>query len=258
MTRARLIPAIKASGVHLLLSIVVCVTAAAFVFGIWYPFPYRELMGGRELFLLVIAVDVVCGPLLTLVFYNPAKPHRELSRDMGLVAAVQLAALVYGLHTVMLVRPVYLVFEVDRFNAISAVDVDESALDKAKKPWDALPLWGPKIIASRPPKDNDEMIKSIDLSMQGIEPSARPNWWQALDVSRVEILKRAKPLPELRRKHGGNLTAIARLETAIKNSGKVEDELRWLPLTSRRSKDWTVLIDVHTARPLAYAAIDGF
>ena len=123
-----LISALKAGAVHFLLSVLVAVLAAALVFMLWYPFPYRELMGGRELFMLVIGVDVVCGPLLTMVLYNPSKPRLDLVRDLGIVAIIQLAALIYGLSVVMAVRPVYLVYEVDRFNAVSAVDIDELAL----------------------------------------------------------------------------------------------------------------------------------
>ena len=52
----------RASGIHLLYSLGVALMAALLVFGLWYPFPYRELAGGRELFLLVISEDVVCGP----------------------------------------------------------------------------------------------------------------------------------------------------------------------------------------------------
>ena len=41
---------LRASGIHLALSLVVAGLAALFVFGIWYPYPYREISGGRELF----------------------------------------------------------------------------------------------------------------------------------------------------------------------------------------------------------------
>ena len=34
-------------------------------------------------------VDLVCGPLLTLVLYNPAKPKRELVMDLSLVVVLQ-------------------------------------------------------------------------------------------------------------------------------------------------------------------------
>ena len=74
----RFLSAIRVACLHFLFSLVVALLAAALVFGLWYPFPYGHLSGGRELFLLVVAVDVVCGPLLTMVLFNPAKPRAEL------------------------------------------------------------------------------------------------------------------------------------------------------------------------------------
>jgi hypothetical protein len=255
---ARLKIASKAAFAHLLISLLVAGLCAILVFVLWYPYPYRELMGGRELFFLVVSVDVVCGPLLTLVLYNTAKSRAELWRDLGLVALIQLAALFYGLHTVQIARPIHLVFEFDRFNAVSVSDVDEAALTQAKAPWNSLPLWGPTVIAAREPKDGDERLKSMDMSLQGVEPSMRPDWWQELEVSRSHILLRAKPLEDLRKRHESKTDNLLKIDTAVQDSGKPESQLRWLPLTSRRDKDWTVLLDAQTGVPLAYAAVDGF
>ncbi len=63
----------QAAGVHSLCSVMVATMAAWVVFTVWYAYPYRELSGGRELFLLVVSADVVCGPLLTLVL-SSCKP----------------------------------------------------------------------------------------------------------------------------------------------------------------------------------------
>ena len=61
---------LKASGIHLILSLIIAALAALLVFGIWYPYPYREISGGRELFLLVVSVVVILGPLITLAVFN--------------------------------------------------------------------------------------------------------------------------------------------------------------------------------------------
>jgi hypothetical protein len=255
--KTRIYSALKISCLHLICSLIIATLAGILVFGVWYPFPYRNLLGGRELFLLVISVDVVCGPLLTFVLYNPRKSRLELSCDLGLVVLIQFAALLYGLHTVMLARPVHLVFETDRFTAISALDVDEKALEKAGNAWE-LPIWGATVIAAREPKDGDERLKSLNLSLQGLEPSVRPDWWQPLELSRPQILQRSKPLADLRKRHANKAEKLQKIDIAIQDSGITEDQLHWLPLTSRRDKDWVVLLDAQTGVPLAYAAVDGF
>ncbi len=48
-----------------------------------------------EIFLLLLLIDVVLGPLLTLIVYKKGK--RTLVMDLAVIAALQLAALTYGL-----------------------------------------------------------------------------------------------------------------------------------------------------------------
>jgi hypothetical protein len=251
----RLIPALIASGVHLLSSLVVALVAAALVFFVWYPYPYRELSGGKELFLIVVAVDVVCGPLLTMVLFNNSKPRSELFKDLTLVVLIQLAALIYGMYTMALARPVYLVEEVDRFKVVSVADISPDQLKPESNSLHKLPWFGPQVIGTREPRDSDEKLKSLEMSLQGLEPSARPEWWQSYDLSRNKVLMRAKPVADLRAKRQGVGSLI---DHAIKQSGKVEAELLWLPMTSFKSTDWVAFIDSKTAQPLAYAPIDGF
>ena len=135
----------KAAGIHLVISLVIAALAAALVFYVWYPSPYGQLSGGRELFLILISVDVILGPLITLFIFNRAKPLRELRRDLAVVALIQLSALGYGMWTVFVARPVHLVFEVDRFRVVHAIDVPAELLDPTPAGIDALPITGPTL-----------------------------------------------------------------------------------------------------------------
>jgi hypothetical protein len=251
----RFYAASRASSIHLVLSLGIALIAALLVFGVWYPTPYRDFAGGRELFMLVIGVDVVCGPLLTAVIFNPAKPKAELFRDLALVALIQVSALAYGLYSVAVARPVHMVFEVDRLRVVTAAEVQSEDLTKAKAPWNTLPWSGPTLIGSRDPLNSDDMMKSLDLSLQGNEPSQRPHWWQDYALSRPVVLKRAHAMAALRTKHPQQNALI---DSAVRESGQAEATLLWLPLTSFRTTEWVVLIDAKTALPLAYAPLDGF
>ena len=62
---------------HALVSLLVAGLSALFVFGLLYPPPTSAMLGVGSIFLLLLGVDVVCGPLLTLLLANPAKPRRE-------------------------------------------------------------------------------------------------------------------------------------------------------------------------------------
>ena len=48
--------------------------------------------------------------------------------DFSVVGLLQLAALIYGLFTVFIARPVHLVFEFHRMAVVHAVDVDPKLL----------------------------------------------------------------------------------------------------------------------------------
>ncbi len=120
-----------AAGIHLLISLGVAALAAVLVFGLWYPGPFRQLAGGRDLFLLVTTVDVILGPVLTFSVFNPAKGMRHLRWDLAVIGFIQLAALGYGLHTVFVARPIAMVFEVDRLRLVTAQEVATKELPNA-------------------------------------------------------------------------------------------------------------------------------
>ena len=67
----------------LLISLILAGLAALLVFGVWYPYPYAELTGGLALYKLVISVDIVCGPLLTLILASPSKKLKERMVDFS-------------------------------------------------------------------------------------------------------------------------------------------------------------------------------
>lgn len=259
--RTRSAQAVRAAAVHLLLSVAVASGVAALVFGLWFPAPLRELVGGTELFWLIVGVDVVCGPLLTLVVFNPRKPRAELRRDLALVALIQLLALGYGIHTLAHARPVALVHEVDRFRVVTYSDLEEEAIPPA---WaQAWSLARPRTMGLRAVGTSAEKMASINASLQGVEPSQRPSWWQDYALSTEHVLKRARPLEELRAGHPGQAALIdAAVERALadRQPGESADgaALRWLPLVSRRVTDWVVLVDPKTARLRGYAHVDGF
>ena len=242
-----------ASGIHLGISLCVAVFAAALVFGLWYPYPYGEISGGRELFFLVVAVDVIMGPLITLAIFNRAKPRRELLIDFTVVGLLQLAALGYGLWTVFAARPVHLVFEYSRMTVVHAIDVDADLLAKAPTSLQKLPVTGPTVIALRPFKNPAEQFDATMAAFEGFPLAARSDLWQAYEPVRADVLKEAKPVAELRARFSNQ---AAQIDRAIAATGKPVTDLRYLPLLSRKTA-WTVLLDTTTAEPLGYLPLDS-
>lgn len=229
-----------ASGIHLVSSCLLAVLASALVFLVWYPYPYRELSGGKALFFLIISVDIVCGPLLTLVLFNPEKPKAELWRDMALVVAIQLAALGYGVHTVWQARPLYLVQEVDRFKVIAAPDVPASELAQLAAKLQPHVWSGPMVVAIRPPRDAEEQQKVMFEALQGGRDYAeRPDFYLPYNgAAALKSLNRAKPLAVFLQKQPGQLEVAQKLARE-----KGTDMALWLYLPVVARQDWVAVLD---------------
>ena len=243
-TIARPVAALRASLFHLGISCLVAAGAAALVFGLWFPFPYRYLSGGRELFLLIVAVDVVSGPLLTAVLFSPTKPRKELWLDLSIVVLLQLGTLGYGLYTVQAARPLYLVLELDRFKVISAnvLQNDASIQELRLLPPELKPSYvsGPRTIAIREPVDESERKKVLFESVEGGRDYAeRPNFYIPYDsVSSLGSLRRAKSLSVFLEKQPTQQSSAIDLATT---KGVDIQTLMYLPVVSRQ--DWIAVLN---------------
>ena len=232
--------AMKAASIHLLCSVGVALLAAVLVFGLWYPFPYREFSGGRELFLLVVVVDVVCGPMLTTVLFNPAKPRAELWRDLGLVALIQLGALGYGLYTVWQARPLFLVHEIDRFKVIAAPDLPDAFANELPLALRPKLFSGPMTVAIRAPKDEAEREMVMFESMNGgRDYGERPNFYIPYDsIAALKSLNRAKPLTVFLQKQPEQEPMAHQLADE-----KNADLTQWFYLPVIARQDWVAVLD---------------
>lgn len=245
---------LRAAGTHFGLSMLVASLAAVLVFAIWYPYPYREISGGRELFLLLAGVDVILGPLITLAIFDRRKSMRELVTDLAIVAAVQLSALSYGLWTVFVARPVHLVFEIDRFRIVHAVDVPEELLPKAPPGIEALPLAGPTLLAVRPFKDAGEKFEATMAALGGADLGARPDFWQPYAQARSRVLAAARPVARLKQRFPAQ---SAQIDVVLQGAGRTAATVAYVPLVGRKSF-WTAFVDATNAEVVAFMPLDSF
>ena len=64
----------KASFIHFLLSAIVVGAIFSIIFFVWYPGPTFRIAGAVSIVLVLVAVDLVLGPTLTLIVYKEGKP----------------------------------------------------------------------------------------------------------------------------------------------------------------------------------------
>lgn len=245
-----------AAAIHFALSLIVAALAAGLVFALWYPYPYREISGGSHLFLIVVAVDVIMGPLLTLVAFNRNKPAAELRRDLTVIGVLQMAALAYGLWTVAVARPVHLAFEIDRFRVVHAMDIPAEEMDLAPPEFRRLPWTGPTLLSVRDFKSQQEGSDATLAALQGFPLGARPFLWQRYDEARPQILKVARPLEELKTRFPDQVSMI---EVALRPGPDhgTSRSVVYVPMTGR-DQFWTVLLDLRTTEVIAFVPIDSF
>jgi hypothetical protein len=250
-------PRFVGAGIHLGISLLVAASAAWLVFSIWYPYPYREISGGRELFLLVVTVDVILGPLLTFAVFDRRKPAKVLWRDIVVIGLLQLAALIYGLHTVAIVRPVHLVFELNRFRVVHAIEVTDESLLAAPPEFHRLPISGPTLLSIRDFKDNREEADATMTALQGTSLSAQPALWQNYETAIPQVRKVVRPISELKSRFPQEAADIdSAISTAVP-AKRPAGSIGYVPMIGRQTF-WTALVDTNTAEVIAFVPIDSF
>jgi len=137
--------------IHLACSVAVASVLAYIVFGVWYPAPLGKALGVLGIFLIVLTVDATLGPLITFVIYKKGK--KGLAMDLAIVVILQISALSYGVHVVAEGRPVWIVFNVDRFDIVQATEISAENRAKAAVEYQELSWFGPKWVASDVPED---------------------------------------------------------------------------------------------------------
>jgi len=246
---------ISATGIHAVLSLLTAFIISAIVFKIWFPGPLADLTESISLYWMVAAINVICGPLLFFIIWNPKKSRRELINDASIVIAVQLTALAYGVWTIYQIRPVHIVFETDRLRMVNAAEIGPTDLANGPDAWKPLPSLGPKLLSTRTPKDGDEMLRSIDLSLAGKEPSVRPEMWEEYEPAKDKVRAASRNLAELVAVYPEKQVEIKRLAQKFEVP---YESIVWLPFTSVRSMDWVALIDARNMEPFTYIPGDGF
>lgn len=188
---------LKALLIHLSISASIALISIAIVYLVWNPYPFYKATGITRIFLLMLAIDITLGPLLTLIIYKKGK--KTLKFDLIVIAILQLSALVYGIYHMYEGRTTWIVYNVDRFDLVRANEIDTRHLDKAKPNYQKPGWLKPQYAAAVMPSNQIEQKNQIlfDEIGNGIAPSQRPELYQPLEVAYADIVKRALSLSQL-------------------------------------------------------------
>ncbi|MBO9716755.1 MAG: hypothetical protein J7507_08060 [Pseudoxanthomonas sp.] len=184
----------KAFSLHWLLSLALITSIAIAALLVWYPYGLYRISGLSRLMAVMLVIDVTAGPLMTLLIYKPGK--WGLRFDLTVIALVQAAFLGYGLHTLWLARPVFLVGSDVRFDLVFAGEIDATELAKAKHPeWRYLGWRGPALVGVLPPTDKNERRALLDVYMKtGRDLEQLPSQYRPFQDVVPAMLRNAQPV----------------------------------------------------------------
>jgi len=220
----------------------------------WYRWPGWYLAGAGEVVLVLIGVDLVIGPATTFVIAAENKSRRELTRDIGIIVALQVCALIYGATSLWNGRPLYYAFSVNVLQMVQAYDIDshESQLGREQNAelaphWYSLPRW----IWAPLPRDPEASRKIIAGVVTGADDViSMPRYFKPWEQGLPSLRSQLKKIDDVAYFPGREKQELkARMQAA----GFGTDQMNTMPLLGR-GKPLLVVFDLASLRMIGILA----
>lgn len=233
-----------ASGIHFFISLVVGLILLALCWFVWYPAPMLMAIGGHEIFLLVVGIDVILGPLLTLIAFKSGK--KGMKFDLIVIALLQIGAMSYGVATLLEGRPAYVVALGNKFQVIQASEITDANLAKGKA---EMPWWGPIWVGTKAPTEKRDISVVKAMSAVGGGRGHLPKLHVPYSSMAVEILKNASSIEQLKK---NNAAKVSEIDVWLSQHGYNEKTAKYQTIKISNS-DFVVVIDGTTAAIIGIA-----
>lgn len=219
--------------VHLGVSCIVGLFALALVFKIWYPSPLHVAVGVNEVFVLLLGVDVVIGPCLTLIVFDATK--KSLRFDLVVICLLQVLAFLYGLWILSEGRPAWIVYNADRFDLVQVYQIDSRVSGQVGGQYRSPSFLGPLWVSAKMPENNEERnVITFESVFSGVDMAQRPNLYRPLIEAKQQMHLHQRSINELYRYNSSELVQRVISEWPEANG--------FLPMMAR-IKPMTVLLD---------------
>jgi hypothetical protein len=202
---------LKAFALHFCGSAIALLLVLGILYLGWYRWPGWYLTGMPRVLPYLVGVDVVLGPLLTLIIASPKKPPRVLARDVAFIVVVQLVALSYGSLTLWKGRPMYYTFDGRVLSPTQGIDLkpDEIALAQKTNPdfaphWYSLPRW---VWAPKPDKKTFDAIQTSAVK-GGYDVTTMPRFFKPWDEGLADLRQKLQKVDDLNFFSGKARTAL--------------------------------------------------
>ena len=239
---------LKASLIHLGLSILLVGLVIGSLLFFFFPQLFIGVSDFKEIAMIIISVDLILGPLLTFVVFQPKK--KTLIFDLSVIAAIQLSALVYGAYALYEVHPVYVTFNIDRFTIVSAKDAEP---EKAQyDEYKVSKLTTGKLAFARMPVDIEKRNDiALGAAMGAGDLDIHTEYYEPYENNIDQVLARSLD-PKL---IFSNEDSKQKAKDFYNEHQNNLNEFAYLPLNSQK-KDAIIVLDKITAQPVATLNID--
>jgi hypothetical protein len=171
---------------HFSISLAVFFLMFVILISIWYPGIYFGSSGGLQGIKIVAGVDVVLGPLLMSIVFNPRKTLPELKTDISVIVIGQVIALLWGVYALFDQRPVAVVFWENSFMTVPAYALKEQAYSLEN--LNILSNDKPPMVYAKKPKKLEDLKNMMDVILkQHIPPHHQPGLYRPLKDHFFEI-----------------------------------------------------------------------
>ncbi|MDH1488109.1 type IV pilin accessory protein [Acinetobacter johnsonii] len=180
---------------HLTVSLFITLIAFSLVFFVWYPAPLAKAVGVTHIFLMMLAIDSIIGPMLGLLVYKEDK--KTLKFDLSVIILIQVAALYYGIYSIAQGRPVWLVHSVDRIELIRNNDIQKQPNVKVKAEYQYSAWTGPKYVGVLISNNNEQKQNDMFNAAFGLTLAKQPDRYVKFNAVKQNIQKYAQDLNSL-------------------------------------------------------------
>lgn len=226
---------LKATAVHLCMSIVVFVYLAYQIYYHWYPQPYFEIDGGWQGIRLIGAVDLVLGPLITFLIFDLRKPRRDILFDLVTILVIQFGALAYGIYVTYNQRPVAIVL-IDEYVVPATMEHYGGKLGSARE-LHAYSDERPPIIYAELPLNKESLAKINRIKIEQ----------KVLEHAQTDLYRSPEEMKAILQQHQPRVLSLldeydarAAYETWLEQNGKAADEVYLERFNGRYGTAWLV------------------
>lgn len=178
---------------HFTISVIIALIVLYLIFYVWYPAPLHQALGITHLTFMLLAIDVVIGPLFGWLVYKEGK--KSLKFDLAVIILLQVSAFAYGFYTITKGRPAWIVYDALAFHIVRHSDIETSHLHLAKPEYQQPSWFGPQFVTLRDINNADSIhpVPKMTIAMD------HPMYYMDLTEAKSKIQNLTLPITDLKK-----------------------------------------------------------